>query len=304
MKIKNDINTKYNANSAKAAFKGLVSPKVLQDLRRQNTPESIKLLNSCLGFNAVYRGAENMNPDRISRQMADKFHIGTEFGNNPLVAAFSALTTNIFHKLGFSLPSNVVLKDLSGTYYSKALGICCTHQYDQDIYRKFGRSFPLKTVVMNETQDWYSIQDYMINAKKVNHSSTGHFLSVFIHEFIHSAHLSNLEKRFGSKSSSLMHKFQKDFTNKDTIALIKKETSNYGSTKPCEMIAEEMTELVANSLNPKTLLPNEMIFKINRLKEPFSMDKLIDACWNGDIKQVDAFRKERNQIFEYLKNSL
>ena len=300
------INTVKNNNrpyNRKSSFKGMIPEKVLLDLKKQNTAESLKLLNSCKGFNAVYRGAENLNPDKIAREMADRFNIGTDFGNNPLVASFSALTTNIFHKLGFALPSNVVLKDLRGTCYSKTLGIFCSSSYDSDLTRKFGTSFPLKTVIINESRDWSSIQDYMMHAKQVNHSSTGHFLDVFIHEFMHNAHFSNLQQRFGKNGSKIMHKLQKEFTNKDTIAMIKKETSNYGATKPCEMIAEEMTELVVDSLNPKTILPDEMIFRMNRLKEPFQMDKLIDACWNGDVKQVEAFRKKRNKLIEFL-NSL
>lgn len=298
------INSK-NSNVQKMPFKGMIPERVLQDLKRQNTTDSIKLLNSCKGFNAVYRGAENLNPDKIARELADKFNIGSDFGNNPLFAAFSALTVNIFRKLNFPLPSNVLLKDLSGTWYSKCLGICCTSPFDADIYRKFGGSFPLKSVIMNATQDWSSIQDYMLEAKRRNHTSTGHFLDVFIHEFMHSAHLTNLEKRYGAKEGGkFMRKFQKDFTNKDTIAMIKNETSNYGATKPCEMIAEEMTELVVDSLNPRTLLPDEMIFRMNRLKEPFEMDKLIDACWNGDFKQVETFRRQKNSLVEALKKAM
>lgn len=301
MKINNIKNNNQYSNKQKNSFKGLIAEKVLQELKKQNTTESLKLLNSCKGFNAVCRGAKNLNPDKIARDMANRFNIGTDFGNNQIVAAFSALTANIFHKLGFALPSNVILKDLSGTRYSNALGICCTNASDYDLLHKFGTNFPLKTVIINSCQNWFSIQDYMMYAKRINHTSTGHFLDVFIHEFMHSAHLSNLQKRYGKNGSSVMREFQKDFTNKDTIAMIKKETSDYGSTKPCEMIAEEMTELVVDSLNPKTLLPNEMIFRINKLKEPFQMDKLIDACWNGDIKQVEAFRESKNKLFEQLK---
>ncbi len=302
MKIDTIKNNNYT-NIQKTSFKGLISEKVLLDLKKQNTTESLKLLNSCKGFNAVYRGAEKLNPDKIAREMADKFNIGTDFGNNPFVAAFSALTVNIFRKLGYDLPSNVVLKDLSGTWYSDALGLFCSDYYDCDLARKFGTSFPLRTVIINASTDWSSIQEYMLRAKRSNHSSTGHFLDVFIHEFMHNVHFLNLQQRYGKDGIDVMHKLQREFTNKNTIAVIKKETSNYGATCPTEMIAEEMTELVVDSLNPKTILPNEIIFRMNRLKEPFLMDKLIDACWNGDIKQVEAFRKKKNAIVEFLKGN-
>ena len=85
--------------------------------------------------------------------------------------------------------------------------------------------------------------------------------------------------------------------------MIKKETSDYGSTKPCEFIAEEMTELITDSLDPRTIMPNEMIFKMARLKEPFSMDRLITACWNGDVAEVEKFRKAKNRLISFLLNN-
>lgn len=278
-------------------FTGLIPPAQLRALARVNTPQSRKLLNSCLGFNAVYRGAMEVNPDAMARQIADKFQINCDFGNNPLAACFTALTSNIFHKLGFVQPTNVVLRDLSKTRsYKDTLGVCAVHTYDSDMYETFRETFPLRTVIMNSHSDWGSIQTEMINAKNHNHMSTNHFLAPFIHEFMHSLHFSNLVKRFGA-GSVRMAKLQKEFKNKDTIYMLQRETGNYGSTSPCEMFAEEMTELVVDSLSPKTIMPNELVFKMNKMKENFVMDTLMEACWNGDLKTVEKFRKRRLGIF-------
>lgn len=292
----------HKINTSNQPFKGLVSYERLKELASKNTPEAKKMLNSCLGFNTVYRNAESLNPDKIAREMADKFHIRAEFGNNPIVAAFSALSSNIFHKLGFVQPTNVLLKDLSSTGYKNMLGICAVHPYDSELYRKFGKDFPLRSVIINDGKNWYNIQEEMIELYNIKHSSTPHFLSPFIHEYIHSSHLENLMKRFGN-GSKVMSKFQKDYKDKNTIEMIKIETGRYGATKPCETVAEELTELIVDSLNPKTIMPNEMIFKMQRAKEPFLIDKLIDACWNGDVKQVEAFRKKKSNLFEMLKNN-
>ena len=67
------------------------------------------------------------------------------------------------------------------------------------------------------------------------------------------------------------------------------------------MVAEEMTELIVDSLNPKTIMPDEMIFKMQRAKEPFQMDVLIDACWRGDVTQIELFRKKNITIIERIK---
>lgn len=283
-------------------FKGFIPESTLKELYRQNTPESLKALKSCLGFNAVRRGAYNINPDKIAREIQDKFNINTEFGNNPLFAAFSALTVNIFQKLGLTQPTNIFLKDFSGTIYQNKLGICATNPYDNSLYRKFNKDFPLRSVIMNQLQNWDCIQERMLELKKQKLLSTSHFLAPFIHEFIHSAHLDNLINKYGN-GSKIMCKLQKEFKNANTIALIKKETGNYASTSPCEMLAEEMTELIVDTLNDKTLMPNEMIFKMQRAKEPFNMDFLINACWNGDIAKIELFRKRKNKLIEFLKNN-
>ena len=284
----------------KQNFKGLIPLSQLRELASKNTPEAKEMLHSCIGFNAVYRGAQNLNPDKIARAMADKFNMHCEFGNNPIVASFSALTANIFRKLGLVNPTGVYLKNLDRTYYSNALGLCATNRTDDALFRKFGKDFPLRSVIINDSVDWYDIQQKMIYQKKVNHSSTSHFLATFIHEYIHSAHLYNLIKKYGD-GSKVMRKLQKDFTNKDTIALIQKETSNYGATKPCELIAEELTELIVNSLNPKTIMPNELLFKLERSKEPLQMDVLIDACWNGNISAIKEYVKKKNKLIEWIK---
>ena len=57
-----------------------------------------------------------------------------------------------------------------------------------------------------------------------------------------------------------------------------------------------MTELVVNSINTKTLLPYEFVFKIQQAKEPFVISRLIDAIWKGDVHQVEIFRKNKNFI--------
>jgi len=278
-------------------FTGLIPQSQLKKLSQTNTPQARKLLNSCLGFNAVYRGAQKVNPDTMAREIADKFHIKCDFGNNPLVACFTALTSNIFHKLGYTQPPSVLLRDLDRTQkYRGSLGICEVYPFDMDIYNTFKETHPLRTVVINSSTNWDDIQNLMIEQRNINQFSTNHFLATFIHEYMHNVHFDHLEKRFGS-GSKLFAKMQKQFKNNDTIFMLQRETGNYGATRPCEMFAEEMTELIVDSLNPKTIMPDEVILKMNRLKENFVMDKLLEACWNGDIKLLENFRKRKPGTF-------
>lgn len=305
MKIEKFSNVQINKIQSKSpVFSGMIPQKYILELQKQNTIEAKKILDSVLAYNAVWRGAQNVNPDKIAKELMDKFKIKVEFGNNPLFASYTALAVNIFHKLGYPKPPGILLKDLRGLSYKNYIGMCAVHPKNDEIYRRFGKDFPVGTVIMNSAKNWgdtninLNIQEEMIELYKQKHSSTCHFLSPFIHEFFHNLHIKNLQKRF-KNSSKIMWKLQKDFQNKDTITFIKKETGKYGATKPCELFAEEMTELVVNSLNPKNLLPNEMIFRIERCKEPILMDKLIDACWNGDTKFLENLCKKDN-IFKQL----
>ncbi len=306
MKITSFSKTTINKNNSnKPAFAGMIPQKYILELTRQNTPEAKKILESVLAYNATLRGAQNVNPDKIARELANRYNIKTEFGNNPFFASCVGLTVNIFRRLGFPLPPEVLLKDLSGLYQNY-IGLCAVQSYDREIFMKFKKDFPIGTVMMNSCKNWggsnsgMNIQEELIELFKQNRTPNCHFLSPFIHEFFHCAHIKNLQKRFHN-SGSVMRKLQRDFRNKDTISFITKENGKYASTKPCELFAEEMTELVITSMHPKTLLPNEMTFKMARAKEPFLMDKLIDACWNGDIKQVEKLRKKENILDIVLK---
>ena len=193
-----------------------------------------------------------------------------------------------------------MLKNLNGTSYQDALGLCVVHIGDKELFKKFNRNLPLRTIIINENIDWSNIQTKMVLAKLNNDYSTGHFLTTFIHEFMHSAHLDNLMKIFNKDCEYIFSKLQKKYKNLNTICMLNKETSKYGATYPSETVAEEFTELIVNSLNHKTLLPNEMIFKMQWLKEPFLMNKFIRACWDGDVKQVEKFRKDKSNFLSFL----
>ena len=99
----------------------------------------------------------------------------------------------------------------------------------------------------------------------------------------------------------IMGQFVKKISNKQTALMIKNESTTYAATTPAEMVADEYTELIVNSLNPKTLLPDKMRFEMLRKKEPFLFDKLLDACWNGDVEFVNKHRKNESLIKKWLE---
>ena len=134
--------------------KALYSANYVQNLRKENSWQSKKILESVLAYNAIYRGAKNVNPDRIARELASRFQINTDFGNNPFFASLAALAVNVFHKLGFVKPTNIVLKDLSGTSYSNNIGICTVYPSESQLYNKFRKNFPLGTVIINAGKNW------------------------------------------------------------------------------------------------------------------------------------------------------
>lgn len=297
MKITNN----YNVTNTKS-FKGYIPYSFLNDLRKQNTQLSKQALESCLAHNAVLRGSNNVNLEYLYKQLFEKFGMKCDFEGDKFVGTCVALTANIMHKLGFKLPPGVYFKDLSRTDYASNLGICCTKKYDYSISQKFRADFPFKSVVLNSWHDWDDIQYNMIEGKRVNHFPTPHFLDVIIHEFVHAAHITDLVDKFGEKEGiKIMGQFVKKISNKQTAQMIKNESTTYAATTPAEMVADEYTELIVNSLNPKTLLPDKMRFEMLRKKEPFLFDKLLDACWKGDVEFVNKHRKNESLIKKWLE---
>lgn len=272
----NQHNNKNNTN-----FKGFYTSKNFYKLEKQlyNNPNITKtdvttIKNSIEAFEALNRAINKgkISANQISDQMMKKYNIPTEFHGDAFVAASAALTSNIMKKLGLVQP-NSVSKAFIGDGIAGTCGI-------------FTRDVRLSSSI-NWAKD---AQDIAINDKLSNFSSSGHFLSTPVHEYMHSVHMNNLtdiQKKYKVQPLFPQHDIRlrggQNLPAGKIKQTISQNVSNYGSTKPVEAFAEFTSKIICDNLNnDKQLLPKDYtIFKI--FGQP--VDYIIRDFWSGNFSK-------------------
>lgn len=229
---------------------------------------------------------EILNTDvlEISDRLAQK-GIPTDFNGNPVIAWGSAKTIELFerlnknYKLKLALPKGIYAKDFRelNTDEPEAMGIC--NFFDTELIKGSKTRIPGQTVFFNTFEtainntppehrwllNWLNINrisDYLYQTK---HLSTDHFLGVFIHEFTHNSHESNAFDKLGNwdmvlekfrtvKESENIEEFKRKYGQKIS------QICEYALTNPLEAVACDFSKVVADSLDPQTLLPTRNPF--------------------------------------------
>ena len=247
------------------------------------------------GFRQVETMAKNLDIGRVSAHM-QKLGIENNFEGNKIVAACSALTTNIFLKLGFKPPTGVFVtpfKKLSSDL-NNALGFCMpdTSQYcAPQLEKLYGRRFNIRSVFFNSDINWNNLQKDVDLGRATNHASTAHPLHTFLHEFVHNVHIDHIYKKFGfSKPNNLGYKSGNGeqilarlqgmplVTHKQAV---KTTVSDYGTKDPIELVAENMTDLIVDSLNPYSLRPQKNPFTFSAFLNGKTVDEIFKRAWHG-----------------------
>ncbi len=120
---KNDLNSKPN-------FKGIISPKQIEYIVKNSktSVNAYKYLDSIYAYNAFLRGLEKISIDKLTQDLYQKFGIKSDFRGNKILAGGTALTANIFHKLGLIKPPMDLPRDLSlAGYQSSNYAITMVH---------------------------------------------------------------------------------------------------------------------------------------------------------------------------------
>ncbi len=238
------------------------------------------------------------------KHVTDHFHklgIPADFAGNKIVAACSGLASNIFMKLGLKLPTGIFVADFKLVGENNALGFCLNRSKGLGadyMERQLGQKLNLRNVFFNKNTNWDFIDQLSTKNKFSNHTSSKHFLHVFLHEFSHNAHIDHLYTKFGaphennlgyktlSWMSDLFKKDGADILNtpfRTSTEPIKSRVSNYGATEPAEFVAENLTELIVKSLDLKTCMPKRSPFKNSQFVNGKIVDDLFKKAWAGKL---------------------
>ena len=116
----------------------------------------------------------------------------------------------------------------------------------------------------NGLSDWNCINGLSDKRYAARQSSTNHFLDIFLHEFIHAAHEDRLLGKIGGKKLMKLINLVEDkgYISKYQSKYGKKisQICDYALSNPFEAVACDMSRVVTNSLNSKTLMPDRNPF--------------------------------------------
>ena len=273
MKIHNISSSRRNINNSKTSFKG--------------------------GLRAVQDAVMKADVAQITDKFT-KLGIDVNFANNPIIAACSGFATDIFLRLGLKPPTSIYAVPFSRISGNKmganVLGFCLpdTSALTKDckgLEKMFQKRFNIRSVFFNTDVNWANI-DMNANFQALQKQfSTPHFLHTFIHEFCHNAHVDHIYRTYGYHSQNslgyrigtggrLWNKLHDTPIGKYSPEIIS-NVSSYAKTNPMELVAENMTELIARSLNPQTMRPQTNPFTFSAFVNGTTIDEIFKKAWHG-----------------------
>ncbi len=244
----------------------------------------VTMRNSISSYNAFLKGARSVNPVNVENQIYKRMGIPAHFENDKYLASLSAITLNIFKKLKLPLPTGLKKAPLEPHVRAS----CSTSD---------------RVVTFNSLMDWSDTQEEQILERMNNLVSSGHFLRTPIHEFMHSVHLVNLHKLAAEKQQRIANlggwlkqtfgtidykaRMINDggtfFKNGNASRYIYENVSKYGATRPVEMFADKCAQMIADTLDYKTLLPKKHPFAFKYFTEDKYLMKMMDDFWMGNF---------------------
>lgn len=219
----------------------------------------------------------------ISNRLAKK-GINTNFNGNKVVAWCGSKTVEIFEQLNkrfgthLALPDGIYVEDFDKLNIpQKTLASFC-NLAPSNLRKNSNDIVPAKTLFFNTFEtvaqsasqntkwiyNWENIDEIADINYLIGHSSTDHFLGTFIQEASHNAHLVRVSKKIGG--DSLVEKiklFDNEQTTKEYLQKCGKKLAQISTCalkNPLEAVASDMSKIIAESLDPKTL---------NTTKNPF-----------------------------------
>lgn len=228
------------------------------------------------------------------------FQDGSEYARK-FIAYGCYQASKIFKQLGFVIPPKLRSIDMEMIEPNgkNVLGACFFRSCDfRPTLFSAPEHFPIRTTVFNtfprynptqvgnKTMNlcWENMFEIAEHNKNVGWSSSGHFLSTFIHEFAHNLHYHKIYSTFGAPDKCDLYEYNPKVNNilkalqrniggfRSSVSpvyglLIKRDISRYGASKLPETFAEALTEEILSNIDPITLRLSENPFPMKKSNE-------------------------------------
>ena len=209
---------------------------------------------------AIECAVKNINTRTLERSLKKEFDIDAKFYGNKAAAGCFEYIINLcqeaFEK--YKLPFNYVppsirlykFEDVLDDVSKDTNGFCISEK--QKVLKDEG-IFDTGSIFIKELSDDIKyIDSFQELRRSSNHSSTSHFLGLFLHEWFHNIHLNLLFEKFNKNKTSEIDQVRiLDKKNQPYNIIyrwaIKHSISDYASTNEFEMFPEVLSKLMANA---------------------------------------------------------
>lgn len=280
------IKMQITANRAKTpSFKAGLTTKIINEVKSSNVAEiEIALLKK--GIKTDFAN------DKISA-----------FCVNKLVEIFQMINKKF--KTNFELPKAVFVEDFQRLDIQNKKLFAFTNLLPAKLKNGSNEVFSEQSIFLNNQN--FKFNDIETNLKNLNLLADKNFEAGFysgnlffhnyLHEFSHCAHEGSLLNKL--KNDSFAQKLTQ-LLDKKTLHTIRiqyddfsSKSSSYSSENAMELIAEELSRLIQESLNPSNLMPHNDRFKNSFL----SQNKLLIKVKNMLLDCTDAKNKILNNFW-------
>ena len=249
------------------------------------------------------------DPILISKEIS-KYGVPSDFKNDKMLAWCSLkcveIISNInkkFH-LNLALPKGIFVEDFSNIKDLKEDSLAFCNITRERLYKNSKKQVAPRTILINKEIDkktsWVSLDQLADENYENGRAATDYFLDIFLHEFIHSAHINNVIKRRSQYSAiismldSIEEKYLLKF-DKKLGQIIFDNICSYATDNPMEAVACDLARRIINSIdknnitvekNPLKNSPylRKNIFRFIDMKEADKskiLNKYLTNFWNG-----------------------
>ena len=256
----------------------------------------MKLQNNCaISFQsgltpALEQSFKTIDTRKLEKRMAKEYGIDAKFSGNKAIAGCFNYVLNLCCEASekYKLPFNYVPPSIR-LYTPQNLceedenthGLCISER--QKVLKDEGIFDTGSVFIENFPDDIRVIDMFQELRRDTNHSSTSHFLGLFLHEWFHNVHLNLLFDRFNRNRTSQIDQIRRLDKQMQPYNIIhrwaiKHSVSTYGSENKFELFSEVMSKIMADSIDENTMTlkgnPMEVLKTLPRFIQNYINDEL------------------------------
>ncbi len=260
---------------------------------------------------------KNLNPNAAVNNFK-LYNIESEFSDNKIIAWCCSKVLDILKEINkqnntnLGFPKAIFVEDFKNLKIDTDNIIGFSTFQPSRINKRDTRIYPEQTIFFNKNFNWDLIDFYADTEFLNKNLPTNHFLDVFVHEFGHAAHSSNILKKCGVKrylkfldnikDRSLIEEYNETFSEQLSSLCI------YAKRNPLETIACHFSKSVLEIVNKNNLSVNtdfkichpydskyKIMNIINSLKKNTEKEKFfkfLTDVWNGKIIEPKKLRRD------------